>query len=224
MVWEAVGELLPAAAVIAGNPFAIIVVVVLLASGERLAPAVCYLAGWTFGLGALTVVVVALSSAMNADEDPTWLSLLRLIVGVALIVVGVRTWTNRSRDPDERKSPRWMAGLESAGWARAFGIALLLATANPKHIALIATNATFISQVHPSLGGSIVAGVILVVIGASSIGACVLLAVVGGQTGQRALSAINRFMVEHADVLVAAIVTLIGIKIVGDGIVGFAQA
>lgn len=220
VVWEAVGELLPAAAVIAGNPFAIIVVVVLLAGGERLAPAVGYLAGWALGLGVLTAVVVALSSALDADEDPMWLSVLRLVVGLVLIVVGVRTWTRRTRDPDEKEPPKWMAGLESAGTPRAFGIGLVLATANPKHIALIATNATFISQIHPSLGGSILAGAVLVAIGASTIAACVLLAAVGGRTGQRALSAVNRFMVDHADLLVAAVVVLIGIKILGDGIAG----
>ena len=45
----------------------------------------------------------------------------------------------------------------------------------------------------------------------------VLLATVGGPAGQRALATINRLMVEHADVLVAALVVLIGIEIVGDG-------
>ena len=117
-----------------------------------------------------------------------------------------------------------MAELKTATVARALLIGLLLATVNPKHIALIATNATFISQVHPSLGGSIVAGAILVIIGASSVAGCVLLAVAGGRTGERALRSINRFMVDHADVLLAAIVSLIGVKIIGDAIVGFAQA
>ena len=84
-------------------------------------------------------------------------------------------------------------------------------------------SASFISQVHPSVAGSIVAGAILVVIGSSGIAACVLLATVGGPAGQRALATINRFMVDHADVLVAALVVLIGIKIVGDGISGLAR-
>jgi threonine/homoserine/homoserine lactone efflux protein len=223
VVWEAVGELLPAAAVIAGNPFVIMVAVVLLAGG-KMAPGLGYLAGWVLGLSALTAIVVARASALDADEDPAWLSVLRLVVGVVLIVAGVRAWVRRPRRPEDRKSPRWMAGLESAGFARSFGIGALLAAANPKHIALVSTNASFISQVHPSLAGSILAGAVLVAIGASSIAACVLLRVFGGATGQRALSAVNRFLVEHADVLVAAVVVLIGIKIVGDGIGGLGRA
>lgn len=222
MVWEAVGELLPAAVVIACNPIAIIAVVVLLA-GDRVTPGVGYLAGWTIGLAAATAVVVTLSTGLDVDEDPTWLSVLRLVVGVALVVAGVRTRTRRPRSPEERETPKWMAGLEAATAARAFMIGLLLATVNPKNIALIATNATFISQVHPSLGGSIVAGAVLVVIGASSVAGCVLLAVAGGRSGERALAAVNRFMAAHADVLLAAIVSLIGVKIIGDAIVGFAQ-
>ena len=223
MIWEAIGELLPAAAVIAGNPFVIVVAVVLLAR-EQLAPALGYLGGWVLGLSALTAIVVALASALDADDDPTWLSVVRLVVGLVLIVAGVRAWMRRPRRPEDRKSPRWMAGLESAGFARSFGIGALLATANPKHIALVSTNASFISQVHPSVAGSILAGAVLVAIGASSIAACLLLRVLGGATGQRALSSINRFMVEHADVLVAAVVVLIGIKIVGDGIGGLGRA
>jgi threonine/homoserine/homoserine lactone efflux protein len=222
MVWEAVGELLPAAAVIAANPFAVVVVVMLLA-GPGVGPAVAYSGGWMLGLGALTAVVVVIAGALEVDEDPSWLSWLRLVLGVALIVVGVRAWTQRPRSPDERKAPRWMAGLESTGAAGAFGIGLLVAAANPKHIALVTTNASFISQVHPSVASSIIAGAILVVIGSSGIAACVLLATVGGPAGQRALATINRFMVEHADVLVAALVVLIGIKIVGDGISGLAR-
>ena len=81
MVWEAVGELLPAAAVIAGNPFAVIVVVMLLA-GRGVGPAVAYLGGWVLGLGALTAVVVVIAGALEADEDPSWLSWLRLVLGV----------------------------------------------------------------------------------------------------------------------------------------------
>jgi threonine/homoserine/homoserine lactone efflux protein len=223
MLWEAVGELLPAAVVIACNPVAIIIVVVLLAD-ERVARAAGFLAGWTIGLAVVTAAVVTLSTGLDADEDPTWLSALRLVVGILLVVAGVRGWMRRPRRPDERETPKWMAGLEAATSARAFGIGLLLAAVNPKNIALIATNATFISQVHPSVGGSIVAGAILVVIGASSVAGCVLLAVGGGQSGQRTLAAINRFMVDHSDLLLAVIVTLIGVKIIGDGITGFAQA
>jgi threonine/homoserine/homoserine lactone efflux protein len=223
MLWEAVGELLPAAVVIACNPIAIVIVVVLLAD-ERVARAASFLAGWTIGLAAVTAVVVALSTGLDADEDPTWLSVLRLVAGIVLVVAGVRGWKRRPRSADERKTPKWMAGLEAATAARAFVIGLLLVTVNPKNIALIATNATFISQVHPSLGSSIVAGAVLVVIGASSVAGCVLLAVTGGPSGQRALAAINRFMVDQSDLLLAAIVTLIGVKVIGDAITGFAQA
>ena len=176
------------------------------------------------GLAAVTAVVVTFSAGLDADEDPTWLSVLRLVVGSALVVAGVRTWTRRPRSPGERKTPKWMAGLEAATGPGAFVIGLLLVTVNPKNIALIATNATFISQIHPSLAGSIVAGAVLVFIGASSVAGCVLLAVAGGRAGERALAAINRFMADHADVLLAAIVSLIGVKIVGDAMVGFARA
>ena len=183
MVWEAVGELLPVAVVIVCNPFAIIAVVILLA-GQRVVLAVGYLVGWTIGLAALTAAVVMLSTGLDADEDPTWLSVLRLAVGNRVVVVGVRTWTRRPRGADERETPKRMAELKTATVARALLIGLLLATVSIRNTSRsIATNATFISQVHPSLGGSIVAGAILVIIGASSVAGCVLLAVAGGRTG-----------------------------------------
>lgn len=222
VIWEAIGELLPAAAVIAGNPFAIIVVVVLLGGGKVMS-ANAFLGGWVLGLSILTGLVVALSSALDADDDPTWLSVLRLVVGVLLVAVGVRKVARRPRSAEEREPPAWMAKVESAGPARAFGSGVVLAAVNPKHVALISTNASFIAQAHPSTAGTILASAVLVVLGASGVAVCVLLATFGGQVGQRALSAINRFMAEYADVLVAAVVVLIGFKIAGDGIGGLGR-
>ena len=84
-----------------------------------------------FGLAALTVAFVGLSELLGGglDRPPPWASWLRIVLGTALIVVGVWRWLTRHRSAH---APAWLQAISNITPARAGGAGALLAVINPK--------------------------------------------------------------------------------------------
>lgn len=99
--------LIPLGLVIAVSPITVIPAVLVLQSPRPRPSGLAFLAGWSTALIVVTAVCVSAAGLLGGmhKSPPGWASWLRVILGSALIVVGVYRWLTRGRHTD---SPRWM--------------------------------------------------------------------------------------------------------------------
>ena len=112
-------ELIPLALVVAVSPLSIIPAVLVLHTPRPKPTSLAFLAGWIFGLAALTAIFVEVSSLLGGlNKAPTWASWLRIAIGIALIVFGVFRWLTRKRSVH---TPAVMNKITGASPGRAAG-------------------------------------------------------------------------------------------------------
>jgi threonine/homoserine/homoserine lactone efflux protein len=135
-VAAALGDVLPLAVAIALSPFPVIPAILLLFTPRPRASGLGFLAGWAIGIAGSAVLVAALAAVVEGgDQPPAWAAPTRIVLGVALLALGVRQWIGRR---DAKGTPAWMAALEDTTPAQAVKLGLLLSAANPKIVLLAA--------------------------------------------------------------------------------------
>jgi Sap, sulfolipid-1-addressing protein len=92
-VGEAIRQSLPLAIGVALSPIPIIAVVLMLTTPRARANGPAFVLGWLLSLGVVGAVVLALAGSGDAGQSgqpATWVSWLKLLLGVLLLVVAVR--------------------------------------------------------------------------------------------------------------------------------------
>ncbi|MET9897934.1 GAP family protein [Streptomyces sp. NPDC006446] len=97
MLIQAIGAVLPAALAVALSPFPLIGIVLILAGRHGRRNGLLFTVGWIAGLGiAATLVVFVFGGADNPESPSSAIADWgRVLAGVVLIVLGVRTWWRR---------------------------------------------------------------------------------------------------------------------------------
>ena len=221
----AIGQFLPFAVGIAVSPLPIIAVVLMLATPRgRVNGPVFVLAG-IIGLAAVGAVVIA-AVGDNAEADgggtPTWVSWLKLAVGVLLLLVGVRHWRERPRGDTPGELPGWLRALDEFGAAKAAGAGVALSALNPKNLLLAIAGATIIAQAGLTGGQEAGALAIFIAIGTIGVATPVVLSFAMGPRSRELLDPMKAWMARNTDVIMAVLVLIIGAKLIGDAISGFA--
>lgn len=211
-------ELVPLALVVAVSPLSIIPAVLVLHTPRPKPTSLAYLAGWIFGLAALTAIFVEVSSLLGGlDKSPTWASWLRIVIGIALIVFGVFRWLTRKRSAH---TPAWMAKITGATPGRAAVIAAALVVVNPKVLFICAAAGLAIGSAGLSTGGAWISVVFYVLVAASSAAIPVLAYAVAGERLDGPLARLKDWMERRNAALVAAILVIIGVLVLYKGIHG----
>src|ERR1700712_195067 len=123
-------ELIPLALVVALSPLSIIPAVLVLHTPKPRPTGLAFLAGWLFGLAALSAIFVEVSGLIGGfDKPPAWASWVRIVVGVALVVFGGYKWVTRKQS---EHMPKWMSSLTTISPGRALVTAAVLVVLNPK--------------------------------------------------------------------------------------------
>jgi threonine/homoserine/homoserine lactone efflux protein len=211
-------ELVPLALVVAVSPLSIIPAVLVLHTARPRPTSLAYLAGWIFGLAALTAIFVEVSSLLGGlNEAPRWANWLRIIIGIALIVFGVFRWLTRKRSAH---SPGWMNKITGATPGRAAIIAAALVVVNPKVLFICAAAGLAIGSAGLGTAGAWISMVFYVLVAASSVAIPVLAYAVAGERLDGPLARLKDWMERHNAALVAAILTVIGLLLLYKGIHG----
>jgi threonine/homoserine/homoserine lactone efflux protein len=225
MLWQAIGETLPAAMGVALSPFPIIAIVLVLGSPHAVRNGVAFMTGWLVGLSALAAITLLMFDA--ADEpDSTGnllIDLLRVVVGAAMLIRAAQKWRGRPRRGAEPEMPKWMAGVADVSGPGAARLGVLLGGLNPKNFALLMSATTSIAQLGLHGSDAAVAVVLFVLLGSSSVIGAVALRVVGGERAEEPLDAVKRFMTANNTVIMMIVLLLLGAKILGDGLAGLAS-
>ena len=172
-------ELIPLALVVAVSPLSIIPAVLVLHTPRPKPTSLAFLAGWIFGLAALTAIFVEVSSLLGGlNKAPMWASWLRIVIGIALIVFGVFRWLTRKRSTH---SPAWMNKITGATPGRAVVIAGALVVVNPKVLFICAAAGLAIGSAGLGTAGAWISVVFYVLVAASSAAIPVLAYAVAGE-------------------------------------------
>jgi threonine/homoserine/homoserine lactone efflux protein len=169
--------------------------------------------------GAIVLAVVG-PSATSEGQPEDWTFWLKLVLGVLLIVVGIREWRGRPGAGDEVELPKWMSALDRFTPAKAAGSGVLLSALNPKNLIFIVGGATVVAQAAISGGGQAVVWALFTLI--ASIGVLVPVAIYFalGERASALLDEIKTWMARNNAAVMAVLILVIGVKLIGDGIAG----
>lgn len=225
---EVVGQILPLAIATAVSPLPIVAVVLMLAGPRgRINGPVFVLAG-VVGLAAVGAIVIAAvgdEAEPDAGGTPEWVAWLRLLLGLGLLLVGALQWRGRPRgDGHYAELPKWMRAIDDFSWPKAAGAGVALsAVLNPKNLLLAVAGATVIAQAGLPAGQE--AGALAIFIAIATIGpaAPVVLFFALGARSREPLDAMKDWLARNNATIMAVLLLVIGLKLVGDAISGFAQ-
>lgn len=220
----AIGAVLPLGFGVALSPIPIIAVVLMLATPRGRLNGPAFVAGWIVGLavaGAIVLVIAAGAGATDADAAPaTWVGVVKIVLGVALVALAVRQWRGRPRD-DQAALPGWMTAIDTFGPGKAAGLAVLLSALNPKNLLLVVAAATGIAQTGIGPGQQAAALAVFVVLGTLGPGLPLGIYFALGDRSAHLLDGLRRWMATHNAAIMAVLLLVIGLKLVGDGLGGF---
>jgi threonine/homoserine/homoserine lactone efflux protein len=222
-VLQAIGEFLPAGVGIAISPIPIVAVVLMLTSARGRVNGPAFLSGWVVGILVVGSVALLAAGAIGGSEDgqpARWVSWATLLLGFSLLHMAYRQFRSRPRGDDEPVTPKWMRALDTFTPAKAAAAGVALSSVNPKNFILIVAGMTAIAQAGLTAGEQAVD--LLVFTAIASIGAAVPIFIYFALPARSAdlLERLKTWMARNNAVILAAILAVIGAKLVGDAIAG----
>jgi threonine/homoserine/homoserine lactone efflux protein len=112
---QAIGQVLSLGVGVALSPVPIIAVVLMLGTPRGRANGSAFVLGWILGLAIVGTIVLLVASGANASEggEPaTWVGIVELVLGAALLGLAVRQWRGRPRGGDAGRLPSWMRTID----------------------------------------------------------------------------------------------------------------
>lgn len=217
---SAIGTVLPLALGVALSPIPIIAVVLMLATPRGGVNGSSFLLGWLVGLSVVGTIVLLLSGGSGGSDGTspaTWVGVVSLLLGVALIVLAGLQWRRRPRGGTVTL-PGWMASIDRFGPVKSAGLGLALSAANPKNLLITVGAAAAIAQAGVSPGGQAFALGLFVLLGTLGPGVPLAIYLGLGARSQRILERLRGWMAAHNTAIMCVLLVVIGLKLLGDGI------
>ena len=219
---QAIGDILPLAIGVAISPVPIIAIVLMLGTPRARSNGPAFAVGWVAGLTIVGGVLLALASGNTEDGgDPeTWVSVVKLALGVLFLLLAARTWRGRPRAGQEAVMPKWMQAIDTFTTGKSLGFGMLLSGVNPKNLALTIAAATAIAEAGLSGGEAAGALAVFILIGSLSILAPVGIYFALGTKAAVILDEVKTWMAAHNAAIMAVLLLVLGTKLIGDAISG----
>jgi threonine/homoserine/homoserine lactone efflux protein len=219
MMGSVIGDILPFAVAVAISPVPIIAVILMLFSARAGANGPAFLGGWVVGLLAVSVIVLALSgiAGLGTGTTPTWVALVKIVLGALLLLLGWEKLTNRPPAGTVAPMPKWLQAVDQMTPGKAFGMGALLSGVNPKNLILTAAAALLIAQAGLPVLEAAVTVIAFVVIGSLSIGVPVLYYRLGGAPAKARLTLAKAWLAENNSTVMAVLLLVFGVVLIGKG-------
>ena len=219
-----IGDLLPLAIGIAISPIPIIAVILMLLSRKATATSTGFLLGWVVGIVLVTVVVLVLvgQAGNTAGGEPSTLSsVLKLVLGAALILLAVRQWQGRPKAGETGAMPKWMDAIESFSFVRALLLGFGLSAINPKNLLLCLAAGTTIGAAHLPTGQIVMAMVVFTLLACSTVAVPVVGYLAARDRMAAPLDRLRAWLTQNNAAVMAVLLLVIGTVLLGKGIAGF---
>jgi threonine/homoserine/homoserine lactone efflux protein len=223
---QALGAVLPLAVAVAIFPVPIIAAVLMVGSDGGRAKGLVFVLAWCCGLAAVGAVVLLLtgvSDASDGGEPATWLSVLILGLGLALVAAAVNQWRGRPGEGEETPTPGWMRAIGDFTLVKAAGAGFALTALNPKNVLLVVGAAAEIAEFELPAGQEIAVLAVFVVIASIGVLTPLVLSVALGERSRELLDGLRGWMARHNAAIMAVLLLVIGVKLIGDAVSGFSS-
>lgn len=218
----AVGQSLPIAVGVLISPLPIVAVVLMLLSRSAKANAIAFVVGWVLSIAVVVGVVAFVAGAATPDDEtPTWVAVLKLVLGLLLLLVAVRQWRGRPRGDAEPATPKWMQAIDTITPPRSVGLAVLLSAVNPKNLLLVISGGAAIAAASSETSATVGAVVVFAVVASLGVAAPLVVYLVMGTKAARLLDELKTWMIRDNAIIMAVLLAVIGAKMIGDAITAF---
>ena len=221
---EAIGQMLPLAVAIAVNPVPVIVIVLLLGSVRARVNGPAFAAGWFTGILILGAIVLAIADAADASDDgrpSTWVSVLKLALGAALVLLAVQQWRGRPGADDEVEMPAWMGAVDAFTPAKAAGAGVALSAVNPKNLLFVVGAAATEAQAEATGKEQALVWALFAAVASAGVIVPLVVYFALGDRAQAVLDPVRVWLIRNKGAVVAVLCLVIGAGLIGGAIDGF---
>ena len=209
-------QLLPLAVAIMLSPFPIIPAILLLFTVRPRLTAAGFLAGWFLGVLVATGLFVLIAGTVEQhDHSPSWVSWVRIGLGTALVLLGIKQWLGRHK---RTESPKWMQSLTSSTPRKALTLGALLSAANPKIVLLAAGAGVAIGAADVSTAAQLGYAIAFSAVASLSVAAPVTMFLVAGDRVLAPLGKARDWLERNNATIMAIVITVIGAVLLTKGI------
>jgi NAD/NADP transhydrogenase beta subunit len=211
-------QLVPLAVVCALSPWAIVAVILMLAS-DRPSNAVWWLVGWTlstFGLGILIILFLGGYDFSDNTTPSTAACVVQVVLGALLLIAAARFWTRRpARTGMLPAEPKWMDRIDklSGLWAFLIGAFWI-------NTALVIAAGIDTLRAELSSGQSIAVFAVFTLITLSVQGALILYAYLMPARAEIGLRRIREWITRNQQVALAVVALVLAVWFASQGISG----
>jgi Sap, sulfolipid-1-addressing protein len=221
----AVGEVLPLALAVTISPLPIIAEILLLFTGKPKANAGAYLLGFVAGVAVVLVILFLVAGSQDltdpGSDSSTGAAWVKVAVGLALVVAGVRRFRNRPRgDPEEEPMPKWMSGIQSFEPTRSLAIGFAIGAVNPKNVAVGLAAALVVASSGLAGGKEAVTLAVYVIVASLGVAAPFVVAVAMGKGAAPILEGWRTWLRQNNAAVMAVLFLVFGVLIFGKGLAG----
>jgi hypothetical protein len=218
---QAIGGSLPLAIGVALSPVAIIAVVLMLTTERAMVNGPAFVLGWLIGLAVVGAIVLAIAGPADASKSggpATWLSWVKIVLGILLLLVAARQFRSRPRGEEEAPLPKWMGAIDNFKPAAALGAGALLSSLNPKNLLITIAAAAAIAQTGISGGQQAIAYAVFAVLGTTGVAIPVGIYFAMGKRSVGVLASLKSWLGQHNAVIMSVLCLIIAVKLIGDAI------
>jgi threonine/homoserine/homoserine lactone efflux protein len=223
---EAFGQMLPLAVAIAANPIPISVVVLMLGGPRAIANGLAFTAGWLAGIAALGTLALIIADEAGASDDgqpSTWVDVLKLALGAALVVLAVTKWRRRPGDDDDVEMPAWMGAIDAFGPVKAAGAGVALSAVNPKNLLFVVAAAATEAQAGLSTSHQAIVWTVFTLLSTIGVAIPVVLYLALGERAPALLERIKMWLIRNQAAVLSVLCLVIGAMLIGAAIDGFSS-
>jgi hypothetical protein len=215
---QVLGQLIAAAVAAALSTVPITATIFILLSERRNATALPFLLGWVLGTAAGLTLATLATHALPARPRrlEAWIGTLEILVGSALIVLGLVTLLRRPRASSSQR-PSWIESIGSFGPLPAFGIGLAL-NVRPKAVLLFAAVSLAISGAQVNERDTLILIAVYTAIATSTVVAPILATVFFPGWMEPRLVVARDWINAHGAAVTGVLMVLIGVVVIGAGI------
>ncbi|MFC9472625.1 GAP family protein [Nocardia sp. NPDC055002] len=213
-----IGGLLPLAVGVAVSPIPIIAAILMILSKNAGGAAKGFAVGWVAGILVVTGVMTLLAGTLGGtDSEPsTGASIVKIILGIALVVLAVIQWQERS----QTEVPGWMKAIDTLTPVKALGLGALLSGVNPKNLLLCVSAGVAIGAGGLSAGGDLVAIVVFTLLASVTVLAVVVGYMLAADKLGPMLDSLREWLQLNNHAVMAIVLLIMGSVVVGKGIGG----
>jgi threonine/homoserine/homoserine lactone efflux protein len=216
---QVIGEILPYALGVAISPVPIIAAILMLFSARAASTGSGFLVGWILGIIVATAIFTALAGSLTTTgETPTWASWTKIVLGVLLLLVGIRQWLGRG---GEHATPNWMTAIDGFSPVKALGLGFLLSALNPKNLLMAVAAGVAIGEAGLSTSDEVIAIAVFTVIAACTVAIPVIAYLIARDRMRRPLDSMKAWLQHNNATVMSVLILVIGVVLVGKGISGF---